>query len=110
MNFLRSLLVPFDPQQHQPRDVGLGGPSTEYLATGDDGSGGVWNIPLIWWDDKGDPHLMEYDDAMMFAQQYEAQTGKRFPRYQSEGAASEMAMNRSAMGGASQNALAQFRR
>lgn len=100
---------PFDPSKHTPKDVGLGGPSTEYLITENAPDGGFWNIPSIWWDKKGNPtHIKDREQALALARHYEETTGKRFPRYGTPGAGSFAAMNRSAMGGASQGGLARY--
>lgn len=101
-NFVR----PFDPAKDSPRDVGLGGPSTEYLITEQAPDGSFWNIPSIWWDRDGAPILLDADAAMQMAVDYEARTGHKFPRFSSPGAGAFSAMNRSAMGGATDNALA----
>lgn len=102
------LLEPFDPKKHKPKDVGLGGPSTEYLATEEAPSGGFWNIPQIWYDRNGTPHLLDADAAWMMARDYEAATGKRFPRFETPGAGSFNAMNRSAQGGGALGLLADW--
>ena len=48
-------LIPFDPSIHAPQDIGLGGPSTEYLITIDGPDNQVLVVPSIWWHDKGNP-------------------------------------------------------
>lgn len=99
-------LHPFDPATNQPRDIGLGGPSTEYLGTATDAYGQPYNFPTIWWDDQGNPHLLDQSNALAFMDEYEALTGKYAPRFDSMGAAEWAAKNRSAQGGATDNALA----
>ena len=92
-------MVPFDPRQHKARDIGLGGPSTEYLATEYDPTGKVMNYPQIWWDKAGNPRLLDPDAAYDMAQRYEQTTGESFPRFPSISAAEFAAENRSALGG-----------
>eukprot|EP00481_Brizalina_sp_1-RS-2013_P001474 TRINITY_DN3693_c0_g1_i1.p1 TRINITY_DN3693_c0_g1~~TRINITY_DN3693_c0_g1_i1.p1 ORF type:complete len:123 (-),score=19.81 TRINITY_DN3693_c0_g1_i1:41-409(-) len=68
-------LEPFDYNKHKPQDVGLGGPSTEYLVTLDSPDGGVWVVPSIWWDEEGNPTLVENQDKVFeIAKQYEKET------------------------------------
>lgn len=103
-----NLLIPFDNELHTPQDVGLGGKSTEYLSTLDSPDGGVWVIPRIWWDNKGNPTLVEDKEAFELAEKYEKETGLEFPRFK-EGAykeADEFAITRSKAGGATQGPLA----
>ncbi len=92
-------LAPFDPSKHKARDVGLGGPSTEYLATEHDPSGKVMNYPTIWWDKAGNPQVLDADAAYDQALRYEQATQRAFPRFPSVPAAEFSAMNRSALGG-----------
>lgn len=92
-------LEPFDPAVNKPQDVGLGGPSTEYLATEEDQHGQPFNFPTIWWDKQGKPNLMKTGDARRQALAYEYATGKKFPRYDTFGQGDFAAMNRSALGG-----------
>lgn len=99
-------LEPFDPAKHKPTDVGLGGPSTEYLMTEESPDAQFWNIPGIWWDANGKPVMADPDQAWAFAEEYEKRTGRRFPRFNSPGAGSFSAMNRSAMGGAMNGKIA----
>jgi len=101
-----ALLRPFDPAKDKPKDVGFGGPSTEYLATAKSPDGGAWNYPQIWWTPDGKPIVLEGDAAWNEAQRYEGKTGERFPRYDNILAAIEAAMHRSAMGGAGKKKLA----
>ena len=98
-------MKPFNPETDQPQDVGLGGPSTEYIAGGTDERGNEFNYPQIWWIG-GKPVLLPPDEAYKKAIEYEAATGKLFPRYRNAGAASFAAENRSALGGASMGLLA----
>jgi hypothetical protein len=99
-------LKPFDPQRDTPKDVGLGGPSTEYLAGAQDPWGNEFNYPRIWWMN-GKPTLLSPEAAYEQALKYEAATGKLFPRYRNSGAADFAAQNRSALGGAENKPLAQ---
>jgi len=92
-------LRPFNPSKDVAQDLGLGGLSTEYTVTNPAPGGGYWNIPSIWWDDRGNPVVVNPDDAQLFAMEYERKTGTRFDRYEDSGPAEFRAMNRSAMGG-----------
>lgn len=92
---------PFNPATDEPQDVGLGGMSTEYLAGGQDQMGNEFVYPQIWYIG-GKAVLLEPDAAYQKALDYEAATGKMFPRYRNSGAGSFAAENRSAMGGAEQ--------
>lgn len=103
--FMPAGLRPYDGAQDVPRDVGLGGLSTEYLATNDAPGGGFWNVPQVWWT-SGGPVVVSPEQAQGFAQDYEAATLKRFPRFDTPGAGAFAAMNRSAMGGAQASPLA----
>jgi hypothetical protein len=98
------MLEPFNPNKHQPRDVGLGGLSTEYLVTQDAPDGSVWVIPSIWWDQNGEPMLIEDQEQIQrLAQEYEAATGGLFPRFGERDyeTADSWAQQRSSTGGAS---------
>lgn len=99
-------LKPFDPAVNTPQEVGLGGPSTEYLTGSQDPWGNEFNYPRIWWID-GQPVLLSPEAAYEQALKYEAATGKLFPRYRNSGAADFAAQNRSALGGAEKSLLAQ---
>lgn len=110
-------LIPFDPRIHTPKDVGFGGPSTEYLATDMHPQGGAFNYPSIWWDADGNPVLLEGDQAYEQALNYERTTGQRFPYYphDTEGLlragksdAVKSAVHRSKTGGASHGLLADY--
>jgi len=101
-------LQPFDAKRNKPQDIGLGGPSTEYLATEYDQEGKVMNYPQIWWDKQGDPLLLDPDAAYNMALSYERLTPNAFPRFPSIGAAETMAQNRSAMGGGEIGPLARM--
>lgn len=100
-------LEPFDASKHKERDVGLGGPSTEYLATEYDLEGKPFNFPQIWWDVGGNPHKLTPQQAYERAIRYEQETGKRFPRFNSIDEAVGAAEGRSAGGGAVKGLLAQ---
>ncbi len=104
MGLLDFFMEPFDKERHESKDVGLGGQSTEYLATERAPDGGFWNIPMIWYSPDGKPVKVGIDQAYQMAVEHEKRTGQRFPRYDSPGAGSFSAMNRSAMGGG-QNGL-----
>lgn len=99
-------LRPYKTGYDFPQDVGLGGPSTEYIATEYDPSGRVMNFPQIWYDQQGVAHLLPQDDAYSRALAYEASSALRFPRYSSTGQADFYAQNRSALGGAETEPLA----
>lgn len=99
INRVRFGLKPYDPNVNVAQDIGLGGPSTEYLATADDPYGAAFNYPTIWWDMMGNPQLLDGDQAYNQAIQYEVDSGVRFPRYESQGQAETFAQNRSLMGG-----------
>ena len=101
-------LVPFDKDLHTPRDVGLGGLSSEYTMTVDAPDGQVAVIPSIWWDADGEPVVLDQRDAERRSFEYEQQTGKQFPRFPAGGyeLADEYAQARSSQGGASESPLA----
>jgi hypothetical protein len=102
-------LEPFNFKKHKPQDVGLGGPSTEYLVTLDSPDGGVWVVPSIWWDDEGKPTLVENQDKVFeIAKQYEKENNVVFPRFpKGEYKQADMfAQARSKAGGASKGLLA----
>lgn len=90
---------PFNPRTDVPTDVGLGGPSTEYLMGTQDPMGNEVNYPQIWWQG-GQPTLLNPDQAYDRSVQYEQATGLMAPRYRNDGAATFAAENRSALGGA----------
>tara|TARA_R110002126_G_scaffold19559_1_gene73462 strand:+ start:235 stop:609 length:375 start_codon:yes stop_codon:yes gene_type:complete len=102
-------LEPFDYTKHKPQDVGLGGPSTEYLITVDSPEGGVMVIPSIWWDEEGKPILIkDQREAVSLAKDYEETTNKQFPRFAAKAykEADSWAAKRSKAGGASKAFLA----
>jgi hypothetical protein len=101
-------LVPFDKDIHTPRDVGFGGPSTEYTMTVDAPDGQVAVIPSIWWDTNGEPVVLDQRDAERRSFEYEQETGKQFPRFPAGGyeLADEYAQARTRQGGASESPLA----
>lgn len=92
-------LAPFDPTVNTPRDMGLGGVSTEYTSTDLDQSGRPMNYPQIWWDKQREPHMLSPEQAYSQAIGYEKGTLNSFPRYDSLGQAEFAAQNRSAMEG-----------
>lgn len=102
-------LEPFDPNKHRPVDLGLGGNSTEYLATEQDDDGLPFNFPTIWFNERGKAFKLPTETARMLSLDYEKITGKKFPRFDrgNFGAAVEAAQHRSAMGGAMKGLLAQ---
>jgi hypothetical protein len=99
----KTTLIPFDSRIHKPRDLGLGGLSTEYTATVDSPEGEVMIIPTIWWDEKGEPTLFKnIEEAMATALEYEKLQNRQFPRFPA-GAyeeADKWAIDRSKAGGA----------
>lgn len=100
LNSLLPLLQPFNALRMHPRDVGLGGPSTEYLASEYDQYQSPVNVPQIWWDQGGNPVMLSPEDALSMMALYEDQTKTYAPRYSDIGQAAEFAMHRSANGGA----------
>jgi len=104
-NGLPDMLRPFTPGRDTPQDMGLGGLSTEYLATVQNGKGEWVNIPLIWWDTAGQPHLMSEDEAIARHSDWELSQGVRAPRFDNLGVAELSARNRSAAGGATETPL-----
>lgn len=97
-------LKPFNPAVDIPKDVGLGGPSTEYLAGSQDPWGNEFTYPQVWWMG-GQPVLLGQEAAYDQTIKYEGATGQYAPRYRNDGAASFAAQNRSALGGAEHNPL-----
>lgn len=89
----------------EPVDVGYGGPSTEYLVTDELRSGNALNYPTIWWTALGQPYRISPENALALTLQYEMQNDVISPRYDNVGQAVFAAMNRSAMGGASNSSL-----
>lgn len=105
LSSVRNGMQPFNPKTDKPQDVGLGGPSTEYLVGGEDPYGTNLNYPSIWWMG-GKPALLDQDAAYDQTNRWEAGTGQMFPRYRNEQAAEFAARNRSATGGAEHQPLA----
>lgn len=101
----KNFLSPFDSKTMTPKDVGFGGPSTEYLATEYDSNGKPVNVPLIWWDHEGNPHKMTPKNALAMLDVYESGNNVFAPRYDSIGQAVEFAQHRSANGGATNSPL-----
>jgi len=107
--------VPFNPSIHEPKDIGLGGPSTEYLVTIDSPDGQVMVVPSIWWDKEGNPTFLgdletgdiAVEDILKNVQEYEQETKQSFPRFGTAGVpdnyriADRFAASRSKAGGAS---------
>lgn len=114
-------LIPFDPSIHKPKDIGFGGPSTEFLVTIDSPDGQVMVVPSIWWDEEGNPQLLgdiekiknnewgiDEDAVRNMVKDYEKETGYTFPRFGKAGVednyklADLWAQERSKAGGASE--------
>ena len=93
-------LAPYDRSKNKPVDMGLGGLSTEYLATEYDANGNPFNVPQMWFDKNGNPVLLPNEDAIAQAAEYEALNGPKFRRFDNIGAGVEAAQHRSAQGGA----------
>lgn len=93
-------LSPYDPQKNKPQDLGLGGPSTEFLATIDDPKGGYRNIPTIWYNNQGKAQLVNQDIAAGLADLTQRVTGRSFPNYKDVPTAVKSAEQRSQQGGA----------
>jgi len=111
-------LTPFDPEKHTPKDVGLGGDSTEYLITTETPDGEVIVLPSIWWGEDGEPVFLGdpetgevFTDAVQqMAKRYEESTGQLFPRFgaaekENYEKADTWAQERSASGGATNEPL-----
>jgi hypothetical protein len=101
-----TLMRPFDPAVNTPRDMGLGGPSTEYLLTVERGDGTYRNIPSIWWNGAGEPIHATDKMSELMADRYERETGETFPVFGSIDDAVNAAKERSARGGATHTPLA----
>lgn len=99
-------LRPYKPGYDFPQDVGMGGPSTEYVATDYDPQGQVMNYPQVWYDQQGMANLLPPDQAMSQALAYENGSAMTFPRFNSIANADTFAANRSMMGGAEKTPLA----
>jgi hypothetical protein len=94
-------LIPFDPNKHEPVDLGLGGLSTEYLASEYAPNNGVWNIPTIWFNSETNQAvLLDIDEAWEISRAYELSTGNMFPRFNNLPDAVAAAKERSNAGGA----------
>ena len=99
--------MPYNPNVNTPRDIGLGGPSTEYSITEQMPDQQFANIPSIWWDSAGNPHRLP-NESVLLAAMYEQMYGKQFPRYDNPNTAVEFAQHRSPQGGASHKPLAEY--
>jgi hypothetical protein len=77
--------VPYDPSKHSPVELEGGMKMTERLATEVSADGQVFNHPTLWFTQDGEPLDLTSQDARevatSLAMQYEAATGKRFPRF-----------------------------
>lgn len=103
---MAGLLEMFDPARHKPKDIGLGGPSTEYLVTGQDDAGRWFNYPTIQW--RGDePVKMNDEAARALALHQEKTQGGLLPRYETMEEAVAAARQRSAGGGGLMGVLMQ---
>lgn len=89
---------PYDTSSDVPRDIGLGGPSTEVLGTYDTPAGDFANVPQLWYLGNHGPFMVE--DPIPFAHDYEVATGRTFPRYDDLNSAIMGAQYRSGAGGA----------
>ena len=100
-------LEPYDPSKHRPADIGMGGMSTEVLATEYDSQGVPMNFPTLWFTKDGQPVPLPPNYALDLAIEYEKATGKQFPRFDSIDAGVNAASGRSNAGGAVKGLLAQ---
>jgi len=99
-------LEPFNPKKHKPIQTVGSNYATEYLASEISPEGTAWNIPTIWFNkETGEPTYLKGDKAWNTALEYENETGKRFPRFNSIEKAVKSAESRSKRGGASKNKL-----
>lgn len=102
-------LAPYNPKVNRPKDIGLGGPSTEYTATVDTPQGTYKVIPQIWWGAKnGKPQLVPEDAARGLAALTERVMGRSFPEYPTPDQADLDAELRSKRGGAEQQSLMDY--
>jgi len=99
-------LEPFDYRKHKPQDVGKGEPSTEIITGVGLADGQEIIIPTVWWDEKGNPTVLDVKDAFKQALKYEKETGLQFPRKATPEEATAFAIARSKAGGASKGLLA----
>jgi hypothetical protein len=108
-NMFQEAVEPFDPEKHSPIQTAGQSTATEYTSTTESPDGDVWNIPQIWFSvETGEPVLKTGDDAWAAAYEYEKQTGKMFPRFNSIPEAESAAQSRSDQGGASEQPLARM--
>jgi hypothetical protein len=108
-NMFQEAVEPFDPEKHSPIQTAGQSTATEYTSTTESPNGDVWNIPQIWFSvETGEPVLKTGDDAWAAAYEYEKQTGKMFPRFNSIPEAESAAQSRSDQGGASEQPLARM--
>ena len=108
-NMFQEAVEPFDPEKHDPIQTAGQSTATEYTSTTESPDGDVWNIPQIWFSvETGEPALKTGDDAWAAAYEYEKQTGKMFPRFNSIPEAESAAQSRSDQGGASEQPLARM--
>jgi hypothetical protein len=108
-NMFQEAVEPFDPEKHDPIQTAGQSTATEYTSTTESPDGDVWNIPQIWFSvETGEPVLKTGDDAWAAAYEYEKQTGKMFPRFNSIPEAESAAQSRSDQGGASEQPLARM--
>jgi hypothetical protein len=108
-SMFQEAVEPFDPEKHSPIQTAGQSTATEYTSTTESPDGDVWNIPQIWFSvETGEPVLKTGDDAWAAAYEYEKQTGKMFPRFNSIPEAESAAQSRSDQGGASEQPLARM--
>ena len=97
-----AMLHPFDPRINKPRPNADGSVSTELTRTVQFPDGSWGNVPSLWWGD-GESYRdfgnLEDDQIAGLASNYEAQSGKAFPRFGSLAEAEAAAKTRSAAGG-----------
>ena len=100
---------PFDPFKHKPIQTVGNNYATEYIIGLDAPKGGILNIPSIWFDvETKEPMFFDQEKAFNAAIIYELKTGKKFPRFDNATKANEAARQRSMLGGASRETLAQL--
>lgn len=101
-------LEPFNPEKHKPQNLGYDGVSTERILTETDEDGLPFNFPSVWFNSEGAAVELPREDARTVALAYEKQSGSRFPRFDRGrfDIGTEMAMHRSAQGGATKGLLA----
>lgn len=102
-------LRPYDPAIDKPRQNSDGSQSTEISRTVQTGEGEFANVPSLWFGDGVGPQDFgsETDDQLALrATNYEAKSGKKFPRFKTVDEAVTVAKARSDAGGATVKELA----